>query len=99
MPHAQKESVEEPLSRKNNSGKYSYLSESRVTVIVKLFLIIICTAAERSVEEQQSYIASKGVTVVLKPFDPDEPPCHQESLLACQSLDFREVYGEIKAFP
>ncbi len=34
MPHAQKESVEEQLSRKNNSGKYFFLSESGVTQIV-----------------------------------------------------------------
>lgn len=38
----------------------------------KAIPLIICTAAERSVEEQQSYLASKGVTVVLKPFDLDE---------------------------
>lgn len=31
--------------------------------------VIVCTAAERSVKEQEGFLLSKGVLVVLKPFD------------------------------
>lgn len=34
--------------------------------------VIICTAAEQSVQEQQGYLTSKGVIVILKPFNIDE---------------------------
>jgi CheY-like chemotaxis protein len=31
--------------------------------------IIICTAAKREVQEQEGWLATKGITVVLKPFE------------------------------
>ncbi|HEX2142373.1 MAG TPA: response regulator, partial [Candidatus Limnocylindria bacterium] len=34
--------------------------------------IIICTAAQREVQEQEGWLAKNGVTVVLKPFDLEE---------------------------
>jgi CheY-like chemotaxis protein len=33
--------------------------------------VIMCTAAEKAVLEQEGYLTSKGITVVLKPFDID----------------------------
>lgn len=34
--------------------------------------VVMCTAAERAVFEQEGYLTSKGVTIVLKPFDIDD---------------------------
>ena len=33
--------------------------------------VIVCTTAEKAIFEQEGYLTSKGVTVVLKPFDID----------------------------
>jgi DNA-binding response OmpR family regulator len=34
--------------------------------------VIVCTAAEQAVREQEGYLVSKGVQILYKPFDMDE---------------------------
>jgi hypothetical protein len=34
--------------------------------------VIVCTAAVKTVEEQQGYLTEQGVIVVLKPFNVDQ---------------------------
>jgi len=43
--------------------------------------VIICTAAIRSVREQEGYFVSQGVHVVYKPFDIEQLQTHVKQLL------------------
>jgi two-component system, OmpR family, response regulator VicR len=54
--------------------------------------VIVCTAAERSVEEQQGYLLSKGVLVVLKPFNIEDlvESVRKAFSLLAPSLEVRE---------
>jgi CheY-like chemotaxis protein len=58
--------------------------------------IIVCTAAERFVREQEGYLVSKGVMTLLKPFDLDDllHMVHKALTLTPHTIEAQEQPGE-----
>jgi CheY-like chemotaxis protein len=56
----------------SNPKGWNTLQKIKLHASLKSTPIIVCTAAEIFVREQEGYLTSKGVTTLLKPFDIDE---------------------------